>query len=354
MTSFDDADADADALPAPQAPVENRQDGGTRGGRTGEDTAPATAPAVLLQRVSLLTWAGIGALAALVGLLPWLATGLRLPLQNLWQAPTAPADMPRVLLPFNQYAITLLLAVVVTGYATAGLFARVLGRVAGLRWPRRAMLSLTAGVLGVHLLAAAQTASTVAAGLSARTASALYLAALLAVLAFAVGTGLLVLRLVLAASRPAVVIGVSLLAVIAASWLAALITPFGAAPGQPGPLASAASDAVLHWLPAVAVGAVIAWSGVHTLARLLAAAGGLALLWILPAAFTALASAASFRLLLPHPVELAEYGLQVFQAALLMPEPALPPLLLALVITTGGITARHLLTRRPAGARLRS
>ncbi|WP_432522777.1 hypothetical protein [Kineococcus sp. SYSU DK006] len=324
-------------------------------------TSPASSPssttADLLRRTSLLTWASLGALAALLGLLPWLATGTRLPLQNLWREATAPADMPRVLLPFSQYALTQLLGLLVTAFALAGLLARLLARTTRLRWPRRSMLALAAGTLGVHLLAAAQTTLTVAAGLSTRPASALYLAALLAALAVALAAGLLVLRLLLAASRAAVVIGVSLSAVLGASWLAALVVPLtiagGAAasgqprqPGQPGPAALQAINALEHWLPAVLVGAVIAWSGVRTLGRILAAASGLALLWILPAALTAVTSAAGFRLLLPHPGELAEYGAQVFSAVLLTPGLVLPPLLLALMVAAGGTAARHLHTRR--------
>ncbi|NAZ75728.1 hypothetical protein GTQ99_09925 [Kineococcus sp. T13] len=332
MSSYDDHAGDAGAR-APHQPGAGHRSTNRRP----TDPQPA---ADLLRRTSLLTWAGLGALTALTALLPWLATGARLPLQNLWREPTSPADMPRVLLPFSQYALTQLLSLLVTGHALAGLLARLLARTTRLRWPRRSVLALAAGVLGVQLLAAAQTTLTVAGGLSARPASALYLAALLAALSIALAVGLLVLRLLLAASRAAVVVGVSLSAVLGASWLSSLLTPFTTAGG------AAASGQ--HWLPAVLVGAVIAWSGVRSAGRVLAAAGGLALLWVLPAALTAVTSAAGFRLLLPHPRELAGYGAQVFQAALLTPGLVLPPLLLALVVAAGGSAAHHLLTHRPA------
>lgn len=62
----------------------------------------------------------------MLGLLPWLVTGMRLPLQNLWASETPPQEMPLVLLPFNQYTIALLAAGLVTGEAVAGIAARAL------------------------------------------------------------------------------------------------------------------------------------------------------------------------------------------------------------------------------------
>lgn len=49
------------------------------------------------------TYLALGAAAAIVGLIPWIITGMRLPLQNLWATDTRPADMPLALLPFSQY-----------------------------------------------------------------------------------------------------------------------------------------------------------------------------------------------------------------------------------------------------------
>src|SRR5690606_40914719 len=53
--------------------------------------------------VSPLGRYAIGVAAAVVGLLPWLLTGMRLPLQNLWSHPTSPEDMQHAQLVFNQY-----------------------------------------------------------------------------------------------------------------------------------------------------------------------------------------------------------------------------------------------------------
>lgn len=65
---------------------------------------------------------GIGAVA--IGLLPWLVTGLRLPLQNLWAIDTLPEQMPRVLLPFSQYFLGQILSMLILGLGIAGLAVR--------------------------------------------------------------------------------------------------------------------------------------------------------------------------------------------------------------------------------------
>jgi len=116
----------------------------------------------------LPSWAclllGIG--LAVIGLLPWLITGLRLPLQNLWATETRPEQMPRVLLPFNQYAVVLIIAVLVIG-AAAGLCSRALRP----RLARRGVWAMGGGVLLVQLAAVLQTAIVVQGGLSERRAS---------------------------------------------------------------------------------------------------------------------------------------------------------------------------------------
>lgn len=104
---------------------------------------------------------------------PWLVTGMRLPLQNLWAVETLPDDMPRVLLPFSQYAVAQVLSLLVVGYGLAG----IVGRALGTRLPRGAVFAVGAGTLAVHLVATLQAGRTVAAVLVDRTASSVYLAA---------------------------------------------------------------------------------------------------------------------------------------------------------------------------------
>ncbi len=164
--------------------------------------------------------AGIGVAAAVLSLLPWLVTGMRLPLQNLWAVQTMPEDMPIVLLPFSQYAITLLLGLVVIAYGAAGIVVRALRT----RLPHRAGLAIGAGVLAVHLVATVQTATTVASGLVERAPSTVYLAALAVLFVVAVLTGLLVLRLITAPTRAGAVIGLSLVALLFGPWVAALVS----------------------------------------------------------------------------------------------------------------------------------
>ncbi|MCU1438326.1 MAG: hypothetical protein JWP66_1413 [Naasia sp.] len=59
------------------------------------------------RRVGLLPGVAIGIGAALIGLPPWIVTGMRLPLQNLCAVEVRPEDMPVALLPFSNYVVTL-------------------------------------------------------------------------------------------------------------------------------------------------------------------------------------------------------------------------------------------------------
>jgi len=286
---------------------------------------------------SALAVLGTGAASAVLGLAPWLARGMRLPLQNLWAQPTTPADMPLALLPLSQYAVATVLALVVTGYGVAGLAVRAMGA----RRPRRAALAAGAGALAVHLVAAAQSLTTVADGLARRPASALYLAALGALLVGSVLTGLLVLRLVTASSSAAAVVGLSVLALLLGPWCAEVVAPMGSLPGE---AASWVLASVVRWVPAVLVGAAIAWGGLGSASRVAAAAAGLLLLWVVPAALTAVTSAVGSRVLLPHPAELVDFGLAVLRAALLQPAVVVPALVVAVVVATAGTALRHVLT----------
>lgn len=291
---------------------------------------------------------GIGVAAGVLGLLPWLLTGLRLPLQNLWAVETLPADMPISLLPLSQYAITVVLSLVVTGSAFAGVSVRALRA----RLALRAVIGVGAGTLAVHLVAAVQSTTTVAFGLSPRTASQVYLAAVVILVVVAVLTGLLVFRLISSRSWAVAVVGLSVAALLLAPWVVAVLTPTGTVSGD---WMIWATLAVQRWMPAILVGAAIAWGGLGTRRRVVAAVSALVLLWIVPAVATAVTSAASFRLLLPYPAELLVYGMQVLQAALLQPGVVVPPLLVALVVAGAGIAARRLPAQRrePQTARTR-
>lgn len=92
---------------------------------------------------------GVG--GAIVGLAPWLLGGMRLPLQNLWREPTPPADMPWVLLPFNQYTVASLIGLLGVGAAITGLLARPLvGRLGrSAVGPPQALIGLTLGAIAL-------------------------------------------------------------------------------------------------------------------------------------------------------------------------------------------------------------
>ena len=292
-------------------------------------------------------WKGaIGSLAigvggALVGLLPWIVTGMRLPLQNLWGRPTLPEDMPIAWLPFSQYQVTLLLALMVVGAAAAGLASRVLRS----RLPRRSILATTAGLLFVQVVATAQAANTLGSGLESGQAGALYLAACIGLAVVGMLFGLLVLGLIARGPRAGAVVAFTLAAIAAGWWLDGLIAPIGSAGARPE-LASLLLD-VARWVPPVLVGAAIAWGGVNTVGRIVAAVASLLLLWIVPALATAVTAAVGSRILLGDPLEMLDYGWGVFRMAVVMPELVLPPLVVAVVTAAAGLGVRALLARRP-------
>lgn len=287
--------------------------------------------------MSQIACVGIGAAFAVLALLPWLVTGMRLPLQNLWAVQTLPQDMPVALLPLSQYAITQILALLVVGYSSAGVLLRAIRP----RLPRGAVPAVAGGALAVHVIVSVQALKAVAAGLSERTASDVYLAALVAVVTASVLVGLLVLRLITAPSRAAAVIGLSLFALIATMWLGSLLASLSTAGEGPS-----STFEVLRWVPAVLVGAAIAWGGHGTPARVIASIVSLLLLWLVPAAVTALTSAVGSRVLLPYPREMAAYGMEVLRAAMFDSALVLPPLLVALSVAGAGIALQQLLQRR--------
>ena len=135
---------------------------------TDQTTPPLPSRWVQRTRPRTSDWRGafaslaIGSAADLFGLLPWIVTGMRLPLQNLWAVGVLPEEMPVAWLPFSQYSVTYVLGLLVVGSAVAGIAARAL-RVACRARPR----SIAAGLLFVQVVATAQAANVVGAGLRA-------------------------------------------------------------------------------------------------------------------------------------------------------------------------------------------
>ncbi|TXK19029.1 hypothetical protein [Homoserinibacter sp. GY 40078] len=288
--------------------------------------------------LGLLVSGAIGVGAALVGLLPWLVTGARRPLQNLWGAETLPALMPITLLPFSQYAVTSLIALLVVGGVVSGIASRALRS----RMPPGSAPATAAGYLLVQLVAIVQTSVVVGAGLQDRTESTVYLLACIAVAGFGLVVGfvafVLIARAPVAGAVPALAAG----ALAFGSWVSAL-----AIARDEWVLSSSALWDVVRWGPAVLVGAAIAWGGIRTAGRAIAAAVAILMLWIVPAVATAVSSSVGSRALLHYPLEMLDYGAGVFRSAVLMPQLVLPPVGVALVVAAIGIAVRELVARRP-------
>lgn len=121
-----------------------------------------------------LVLAGGAVIAYVVGALPWLITGLRLPISLAWPS-VLPDDVVRVPLPFGEYELIPLVAIGIVGLAAAAGLARALrhpawvgvvggavsllialglsyAAVSDLLAPRREAELLLAGLIGVGLL----------------------------------------------------------------------------------------------------------------------------------------------------------------------------------------------------------
>jgi hypothetical protein len=302
------------------------------------DADAARTPASPARRIPLWACALIGIASGVLGLLPWLLSGMRLPLQNLWAASTPPDSMPLVLLPFSQYAITSIVGLLVVGSAAGGIVARALAR----RLPGGGALTIFLALLLVQVVAVAQTATVVRAGLQVRREATLYLGLLVGVAVVAVIVGVLAFWLVAKAPKGGAVVGLSIGALATGPWLTA-----GVALSVLPLLSDVVREllAQTRWLPPVLVGAAIAWGGLRTVGRVAAALFGLALVWIVPALSTGIFNAAGSRVLAHEPLEMLSYGVQVFELALVTPEYVIPPLVVAVVVAGLGIAGTAIIGR---------
>ncbi|MEU1972120.1 hypothetical protein ABZ477_10715 [Microbacterium sp. NPDC019599] len=284
------------------------------------------------------TWFLIGAAGAVAGLLPWLVTGARLPLQNL-AADQSTTDTPIALLPFSQYFLVTIVALLVVGAAAAGIAARAL---AGRR-PRFGNTLLVTGMLVVQLAATVQASVVTVQLLERSTRTLIYAGAVVAVIVVSLAVSILVLLLIARAPVPGATIGLSLAALVSASWIGAALRDI---------MLFGSNDVVqvlsfiLRWLPPVLAGCAIAWCGFRSAGRVAAVIVSLAALWIGPAFFTAVSSAAGTRVLAPYPAEMAEYGIQVFFMALTMPELTVPSIIVAVVVGVAGSLLLAVVRRR--------
>ena len=278
-----------------------------------------------------------GMASAIAGLVPWLITGIRLPVQNLWSTTVFPGQMPFALLPFSQYALFLIVALIVVGSAIAGIVARSTRA----QHPRFAVLSLVVSVAVVQVAALAQTTLTVVHGLKDTSASRLYIAALVIGTAASIAVGLVLLVLIARAPAAGVVVALSFAAIALQSWLNALVLPFGVASTEP----NLGLLAAIRFVPALVVGLAVVWAGIRSIGRVIAVIIGLLVLWIAPAAVTAVTSAAGSRVLAAHPADMLDYSSQVFVSALGTAGDPLSLLVPAIVVMVLGLGARGAMAR---------
>ena len=284
---------------------------------------------------------GIGLGAALLGLLPWLLSGMRLPLQPMWVFDALPEQMPIAFLPLGNTTTTNVAGLLVVAGAAAGLAARSLAA----HLPSRAPFSIAAGLLFVQVVAVAQSAQALQRGLPADERASFYLVACVSVAVVSVVVGLVVFVLVARGHHAGAVLGLVAGALALAWWFDGFFWPNGVLPIE----LHSAFHSVLRWVPPVLVGASIAWAGVRTVGRIVAAVVSLLLLWLVPAVATAVTSAVGSSMLLHFPSELLDQAVRVFAAAAFMPSIVVPPLVVAVVVGAVGISVRRFAATRSAG-----
>lgn len=279
----------------------------------------------------------LGVLSAALGLAPWLLTGARSPLQNLWAGEVLPEDMPVTLLPLSQYHATTIVALLTVGGALAGLAVRI--------WrPGRRRLATgcaAAGVSAVHAIAVLQAFTTVGGGLTGGAAAALYMAGLLAGTVAAMAAAVAATLLLAAESPVPAALGIGLMAVPAASWVAFAAASAAGPGGTPAFLAAA-----WRWLPAVLVGAALAWCGFRPAARLAVWVVNLLLLWLVPALFTSVSYVLGTRAYLGDFGGMAQLARQILAATLGPDGGGGPTVAVALAIGLAGAAALELRRRR--------
>ena len=276
----------------------------------------------------------IGMGSAAVGLFPWIVTGARLPLQNLGDVDTDIHNMPIVGLPFSQYLIFQIVAVIVIGAAVAGIVARNIG----------GTLPILGGLLLVQVAALVQTAVVTESGLRDTKLAAFYMLALCVGTIAAILLGVGMMLLIARAPKAGALLAFALAGVALSSWLTALFFPISRISTS-----SPTTDAlrtVIDFAPAVVVGAAIVWCGLGTVGRIIAAVASLGILFAGPILVGAISVAVGSRALLPHPAELLGAGLTYIGIVTETPETWGPPIGLAVAIAVVGLVARRVVAKR--------
>jgi hypothetical protein len=214
------------------------------------------------------------------------------------------------------------------------------------------VIATVTGLLAAQVIAVAQTATVVRGGLAERAASDLYFAAVLAVAVLAILVGTAVFWLIAVAPRAGALLGLAIAAIAFGPWLSGLLVPLGTIPAD---WVSALAGST-RWVPPILIGIAIAWCGLGTIGRVVAAVASLLLLWTAPALITGVTSAAGSRVLADVPLEMLDYAARVTGMALFLPELALPPIIAAILVASAGFALRAVVRRRAtvAAGRLES
>lgn len=269
----------------------------------------------------------------LVGALPWVVRGLRLPLQNLWGTDQAPDSMPLVALPFSQYSLALLLAITVVGGVAAALTSLIRPD-----RPRARRAAVAGGALAAAI-AITQTALVVHQGLDHSSRASIYLTALVAVASVGAVVGLAVGWALAGRGRAARAMAASVLAVVTTSWLNTLMVPD---PVTIGDLQRTLLT-VAPWVAGAVAGIGLALCPPRGTRTVLGWVVALTILWVGPALIIAVTYVAGSRVLLAHspPAELFDAGWDVFRAALQPASHPIGPFALAIVIGLAGLLVRQ-------------
>lgn len=275
----------------------------------------------------------IGAGGGVLGLVPWLASGATLPLQNLWATRTMPDDMPFVLLPVNQYYAIQLFSLLLLG----GVFAGIAVHLARSRRPM-ATWPAALGLGVVHAIAIGQSFAVVGGGLRSGSDATLYLVGMLA--GALVGALLAQLGFWMGSRRSsgAASCAVGLAAVPFGTWCAQFVVAFTGEVFPPPFL-----PLVVTWLPAIVVIGALVWCGARPLRRVAVWVVSLLALWVLPALFTAIQGGLGMRVLQGDLGEMARVAGGLFSVVI---GETWPPAVAALAIALVGIAARDGLARR--------
>lgn len=301
-----------------------------------EDHIRAPKPAASGGRTA--AWASLlGLLAGVLGLAPWLISGAKLPLQNMWESEARPEHMPLALLPLSQYELTTIVALVTVGGAAAGLAVRI--------WlpehRRLATWCAVGGVLVVQIVAAVQSFTVLNQGLASGQMASIYFFGLLAGVILSLAASVEAVLLFASTSRVATTLGVGLMAIPFTSWVVEWVVGLVGYINVPPVVSTMA-----HWLPAILVGLALAWCGLRPGWRAVVWLVNLALLWFVPALFISVNYVLGSRVLAGDLEEMLLMSRQILTATLGPQGGAVPLVLLALVIGVVGVGVREVAARR--------